>query len=306
MNRLKIATRNSPLALWQAGFVKNELINIYPELEVKLVGMQTQGDRLLDAPLATVGGKGLFIKQLEQALIDHRADIAVHSMKDVTIELPDNLILPVIMKREDPRDVLISNKYKSISELTADTVLGTSSLRRQSQIKSLNPGIQTKNLRGNIGTRLRRLDAGQYDAIILAAAGIKRLGMAQRIAEYIPPSILLPATGQGAIGIECRSDDPEVLDLIRPLTDRDTTLCVQTERAFSGRLYGGCRLPIAGQADIIGDELHIVGLVADPDGSEIIKAEHRSPVAKENNPGIALAEKLLERGADKILEKLLH
>lgn len=306
MKTLKIATRNSPLALWQAEYVKKQLIHAHSGLNVELVSMQTEGDRFLDAPLIAVGGKGLFIKELEQALLNGEADIAVHSMKDVTIDLPDDLALPVIMKREDTRDVFISNNYKQIDDIPDGAVVGTSSLRRQSQIKSLHPAIVLKDLRGNVGTRLRKLDNGEYDAILLAAAGIIRLGLSERITQLIPQSVLLPAIGQGAIGIECRAGDEVVHEMIAPLDDHDTSLCVQTERAFSRRLFGGCQLPIAGQASIIGNEISLVGLVARVDGSEVIKSEQKGSLADSDSIGTVLAETLLERGADEILKELLH
>jgi len=303
---LKIATRNSPLALWQAEHVKQQLIELHPDLSVELVSMTTEGDRFLDAPLIAVGGKGLFIKELEQALLNGEADIAVHSMKDVTIDLPDELAMPVILKREDVRDVFISNNYKQIEDLPDGAVLGTSSLRRQSQIKALRPGIELKDLRGNVGTRLRKLDDGEYDAIMLAAAGIIRLGLKERITQLIPESVLLPAIGQGAIGIECRAGDTDVHELIAPLNDRETSLCVETERAFSRRLFGGCQLPIAGQASIKGNEINLVGLVARIDGSEVIKSELSGDIEKCDDTGTTLAENLLERGADEILKELIH
>jgi len=303
---LKIATRKSPLALWQAEHVKKCLLEAHSDLSVELVSMQTEGDRFLDAPLIAVGGKGLFIKELEQALLEERADIAVHSMKDVTIDLPDELELPVIMEREDTRDVLISNIYKKIEDLPVNAILGTSSLRRQSQVKALHSKIVLKDLRGNVGTRLGKLDAGEYDAIMLAAAGIIRLGLGERITQLIPPSVLLPAIGQGAIGIECRAGDNVVQELIAPLNHRDTSICVQAERAFSRRLFGGCQLPIAGQATIIGDEVELTGLIARVDGSEVIKSDQKGSIADIDNIGIALAETLLQRGGDKILKELMH
>ncbi len=306
MNTLKIATRNSPLALWQAEHVKQQLIDLHSDLNVELVSMTTEGDRFLDAPLVAVGGKGLFIKELEQALLNGEADIAVHSMKDVTIDLPDELAIPVILKREDVRDVFISNNYKQMEDLPDDAVLGTSSLRRQSQVKALRPEIQLKDLRGNVGTRLRKLDDGEYDAIMLAAAGIIRLGLKERITQLIPESVLLPAIGQGAIGIECRAGDTDVQKLIAPLNDRDTSLCVETERAFSRRLFGGCQLPIAGQASIKGNKVSLVGLVARTDGSGVIKSELSGDIEKCDETGTTLAESLLDRGADEILKELIH
>ena len=306
MEKIKIATRNSPLALWQAEHVKEQLINVHPGLEVELVGMQTEGDRFLGAPLLAVGGKGLFIKELEQALLNREADIAVHSMKDVTIDLPDDLILPVIMQREDTHDVLISNSYKTIDELPEQGVLGTSSLRRKSKIMAPRLDLSIKDLRGNVGTRLRKLDADEYDAILLAAAGIKRLGLAERISQSIPHTQLLPAIGQGAIGIECRDNDSDVYELIAPLNDDETSICVQTERAFSRRLFGGCQLPIAGQATLIDEQINLHGLVARVDGSEVIKGQHKGDRADIDDIGTALAESLLAQGADKILQELLH
>jgi hydroxymethylbilane synthase len=302
---LKIATRKSPLALWQAEYVKKQLLETHSDLSVELVSMQTEGDRFLDASLVAVGGKGLFIKELEQAILDGRADIAVHSMKDVTIDLPDELVLPVIMKREDTRDVFISNTYKQIEDLPDAAVLGTSSLRRQSQVKALHPEIVIKDLRGNVGTRLGKLDAGEYDAIMLAAAGIIRLGLGERITQLIPPSVLLPAIGQGAIGIECRADDDVVYELITPLNHRDTSLCVHTERVFSRRLFGGCQLPVAAQASILGKDVELVGLIARVDGSEVIKSTQKGNIADSESIGISLAEVLLERGGDKILKELI-
>ncbi len=306
MKILKIATRKSPLALWQAEHVKRQLLQAHSDIDVELVSMQTEGDRFLEAPLIAVGGKGLFIKELEQSILNGEADIAVHSMKDVTIDLPDDLALPVIMKREDTRDVFISNNYKQIEDIPDGTVMGTSSLRRQSQVKALHSGIILKDLRGNVGTRLRKLDEGEYDAIMLAAAGIIRLGLSDRITQLVPHSVLLPAIGQGAIGIECRADDPVVHELILPLNDHDTSLCVQTERAFSRRLYGGCQLPIAGQASITGNKIILHGLVARVDGSEVIKSEQKGSMTDIDDIGITLAETLLERGGDEILKELVH
>lgn len=306
MKTLKIATRKSPLALWQAEHVKKSLLEVHSNLSVELVSMQTEGDRFLDAPLVAVGGKGLFIKELEQALLDGRADIAVHSMKDVTIDLPEELALPVIMEREDTRDVFISNTYKNIEDLPAAAVLGTSSLRRQSQSKALLPKISIKDLRGNVGTRLGKLDKGEYDAILLAAAGIIRLGMSERITQFISPSVLLPAIGQGAIGIECRAGDSDIEALIAPLNHKNTALCVQAERSFSRRLFGGCQLPIAGQANIIGNEIELVGLIARADGNDVIKGQLKGNINDVDAIGITLAESLLERGGDKILSELLN
>ena len=305
MKILKIATRNSPLALWQAEHVKQKLTDLYPELKVELVSMTTEGDRFLDAPLIAVGGKGLFIKELEQALLNNDADIAVHSMKDVTIDLPEGMALPVIMQREDTSDVLVSNNYRQIDDIPQGGIVGTSSLRRQSQIKAFRPDLNIKDLRGNVGTRLRKLDDGEYDAIVLAAAGVKRLGLNERIAQFIPHSQILPAIGQGAIGIECRAGDQEVLNTIAPLNDQMTQLCVQAERAFSRRLYGGGQLPIAGQASIFGNEVNLTGMVARVDGSEVIKDQLTGNINDIESTGTRLAETLLDRGAEEILKELI-
>jgi hydroxymethylbilane synthase len=305
VNTLKIATRKSPLALWQAEHVKKRLQETHADLTVELVSMTTEGDRFLDAPLVAVGGKGLFIKELETALLEGRADIAVHSMKDVTIDLPEELALPVIMEREDTRDVFISNSYEKIEDLPAEAILGTSSLRRQSQVKALYPDIELKDLRGNVGTRLGKLDNGEYDGILLAAAGILRLGMPERVTQFLSHSLLLPAIGQGAIGIECRAGDDVVEKLIAPLNHEATSLCVETERAYSRRLFGGCQLPIAGQATIEANEITLNGLIARVDGSEVIQAEQKGSIDEIDNIGITLAETLLQRGGDKILQELL-
>jgi hydroxymethylbilane synthase len=302
---IRIATRKSPLALWQAEHVKHRLQEIHSGLDVELVGMQTQGDRFLDAPLIEVGGKGLFIKELEQALLTGRADIAVHSMKDVTIDLPEQLQLPVILEREDTRDVFISNRYTCLDDLPKAAKVGTSSLRRQSQLCSRRQDLTIIDLRGNVGTRLRKLDEGEYDAIILAAAGIRRLGLSERITQALGHDIMLPAIGQGAIGIECRRDDSTTLDIINPLNDRTTQHCVHAERAFSKRLYGGCQLPIAAHAIMEGIELSLTGLVGRVDGSEIIMDTAKGMTESIEETGRELAEALLSRGADKILEELL-
>ena len=306
MEKIKIATRNSPLALWQAKFVKKQLIQTHTNIEVELIGMQTEGDRFLDSSLSNIGGKGLFVKELEEALLRNDADIAVHSMKDVVIDLPENLILPTIMKREDSRDVLISNCYKEINTIPDNSVVGTSSLRRQSQLKRLCPSIILKDLRGNIETRLRKLDDGEFDAIVLAAAGMIRLDLDDRITQFLPDSLLLPAVGQGAIGIECRADDYVTQELIDPLNNKETSLCVLAERAFSRRLHGGCQLPIAAHATFENKEITLKGLVAKLDGSEIIKSEKKGDINDIESIGISLADLLLERGADVILKEIVE
>ena len=302
MKKIRISTRNSPLALWQAKFVKQELIQLHNDIEVELIGMQTEGDRFLDSSLVNIGGKGLFVKELEEALLRNDADIAVHSMKDVVVDLPENLILHTILKREDSRDVLISNRYKQINALPDNSIIGTSSLRRQSQLKRLCPNIVLKDLRGNVETRLRKLDEGEFDAIVLAAAGMIRLDLRDRITQFVSDSLLLPAIGQGAIGIECRADDFITQELITPLNHEETSQCILAERAFSRRLQGGCQLPIAALASIEGKEIILRGLVAKLNGSEIIKSERKGDISDFENIGISLADLLLERGADAILK----
>lgn len=299
--KLKIATRQSPLALWQANFVKDRLTEIYPDLTVELVPMVTKGDVILDTPLAKIGGKGLFVKELENALLNGEADIAVHSMKDVPMTFPAGLGLSVICKREDPRDAFVSNRYRSLHELPPGAIVGTSSLRRQCQLKTLRPDLNVQSLRGNVGTRLSKLDKGDYDAVILASAGLIRLGMRERIASFIETEISLPAAGQGAVGIECRTGDERVQKLLAPLADAETTACVLAERAMNNRLQGGCQVPIGGYAVLNGDELHLRALVGALDGSKIIRAEGKSAVKNAEVLGVRIAEQLLTQGADKIL-----
>ncbi|MEW8316366.1 MAG: hydroxymethylbilane synthase [Candidatus Thiodiazotropha endolucinida] len=301
---ITIATRKSPLAMWQAEHVAAELKRVHPDIRVELMGMTTQGDKILDTPLAKIGGKGLFIKELEQGLISGEADIAVHSMKDVPVELPPGLHLPVIMQREDPRDAFVSNRYQSIDQLPQRACVGTSSLRRQCQLAEVRPDLVIKSLRGNVNTRLRKLDDGEYDAIILAAAGLKRLGFEDRITALIGPEQSLPAIGQGAVGIECRVDDPRVNDLITPLHHAETAYCVGAERAMNQRLNGGCQVPIAGYAMLESDNLWLRGLVGEPDGSRIIRGEVEGKTQEARAMGEGLADRLLEWGADEILKAL--
>ena len=301
---LRIATRKSPLALWQAEYVQAELERHHPGLRVELIKMTTRGDKILDAPLAKVGGKGLFVKELEQGMLEGRADIAVHSMKDVPAELPAGLALPVICAREDPRDAFVSNAWGRLSELPHGARLGTSSLRRQCQVRERRPDLQVADLRGNVNTRLAKLDAGDYDALMLATAGLVRLGMQERIAERLAPEASLPAIGQGAVGIECRADDADTLALIAPLDDPATHTCVAAERAMNQHLEGGCQVPIAGYAVLDGDSLHLRGLVGRPDGAEVVRGERRGPASQAVGLGIALAEELLDRGAQRILRAL--
>lgn len=298
---LKIATRQSPLALWQANFVKNRLEDLYPQIEVKLISMVTKGDVILDTPLAKIGGKGLFVKELENALLEKCADIAVHSMKDVPMQFPKGLGLSVICKREDPRDAFVSNKYQSLDELPQGSIVGTSSLRRQCQLKQLRPDLDIRSLRGNVGTRLTKLDNGDYDAIILAAAGLIRLGMPNRITSFIETAQFLPAAGQGAVGIECRSNDAAVQALLAPLADPETTACVLAERAMNAHLQGGCQVPIGGYAVLENGQIYLRALVGALDGSKIIYAEGKNTLENAEILGVQIAEKLLAQGADRIL-----
>ena len=301
-NILRIATRQSPLALWQAEYVRDRLLALHPQLTVELVKMTTQGDKILDTPLAKVGGKGLFVKELEQGMLEGNADIAVHSMKDVPVEFPDGLHLAVICEREDPRDAFVSNTWDSFESLPQGAVVGTSSLRRQCQLKALRPDLQIRDLRGNVGTRLSKLDQGDYDAIILAAAGLKRLGLAERITETLAPEISLPAIGQGAVGIECRSGDSRVESLIAPLNDADTAIRVAAERSMNARLEGGCQVPIGGYAVLEHGVILMRGLVGAIDGSQIIRGDISGRPEDAAELGQVLADDLLSRGAAEILK----
>ena len=302
---LRIATRSSPLAIWQAEYVQKRLEALHPGLRVELVRIKTQGDKILDTPLAKIGGKGLFVKELEEAMMDGRADIAVHSMKDVPMELPEGMALPVICEREDPRDAFVSNHYDCLMGLPEGARLGTSSLRRQSQAMANRPDLKVSSLRGNVQTRLGKLDAGEFDAIILASAGLKRLEMHERIRYDMPPEEALPAVGQGAVGIECRADDADTRALLAPLSDALTWDRVTAERAMNRRLEGGCQVPIAGFALLEDDgRLWLRGLVASEDGTTVLRAEARAPRADARELGIGIAESLLEQGADRILREL--
>jgi hydroxymethylbilane synthase len=301
---IRIATRKSPLAMWQAEHVAAELTRLHAELEVEIVGMTTRGDKILDAPLAKVGGKGLFVKELEQGMLAGDADIAVHSMKDVPVDFPEGLHLAVIMDREDPLDAFVSNRFEDLAQLPEGACVGTSSLRRQCQLAARRPDLRIEPLRGNVNTRLRKLDEGAYDAIILAAAGLKRLGFAERIRAHISAEDSLPAIGQGAIGIECRSDDARVHAVIAPLHHGATAERVIAERALNARLNGGCQVPIAGHAMHDGDQLWLRGLVGTPDGTRLLRAERRGPAASAEAIGESLAEELLAQGAEEILAAL--
>ena len=301
---VRIATRKSALALWQAEFVKAQLEHFHADVRVELVPMSTQGDIILDTPLAKIGGKGLFVKELEQAMLDGRADIAVHSMKDVPVEFPEGLALHTICEREDPRDAFVSNNFANLSELPKGAVVGTSSLRRQCQIRALRPDLVIKDLRGNVNTRLAKLDDGHYDAIILAAAGLLRLKMDKRIADYIEPEVSLPANGQGAVGIECRIDDEVTKALLAPLEHTQTRIRVNAERAMNRHLEGGCQVPIGAYALVDGEQVHLRGLVGAVDGSEILHDEVTGHINDAEAIGVQLAKKLLAQGADKILAEV--
>ncbi len=303
-NVLRIATRQSPLALWQAQYVKQRLMACHPDLTVELVPMVTRGDVILDTPLAKVGGKGLFVKELELALIENRADLAVHSMKDVPVEFPKGLGLVTICEREDPRDAFVSNNYDSLDALPAGSIVGTSSLRRQCQLAERRPDLEIRSLRGNVGTRLGKLDKGDYDAIILAVAGLKRLDLEDRIRMALPPELSLPAVGQGAVGIECRLDDTRTHALLAPLNHADTALRVKAERAMNTRLEGGCQVPIGSYAELVDGEIWLRALVGAPDGTVMIRGERRGKPEEAEQLGISLAEELLANGAREILTEV--
>jgi hydroxymethylbilane synthase len=301
---VRIATRKSALALWQAEYVKAKLEHFHPGIQVELVPMTTKGDIILDTPLAKVGGKGLFVKELEVAILEGRADIAVHSMKDVPVEFPEGLGLDIICPREDPRDAFVSNTINSLADLPQGAIVGTSSLRRQCQIKALRPDLDIRDLRGNVNTRLKKLDNGEYDAIILAAAGLIRLEMPERIREYIAPEVMLPANGQGAVGIECRIDDVTIKALLAPLGCEETRLRVLAERAMNRALEGGCQVPIGSYAVLNNQEIYLRGLVGSVDGSEILTSEIRGHINQAAQLGNQLAEQLLAKGAGKILRQV--
>jgi len=298
---LRIATRKSALALWQAEYVKARLEHFHPGLQVELVPLVSRGDKILDVPLAKVGGKGLFVKELEHALLEGEADIAVHSMKDVPMEFPEGLGLEVICEREDPRDAFVSNQFSRLAELPKGSIVGTSSLRRQCQLLAARPDLDIRFLRGNVNTRLAKLDAGEYEAIILAAAGLIRLGMAERIAESIAPEDSLPAGGQGAVGIECRVNDEATKALIAPMMHPLTWQQVSAERAMNRRLEGGCQVPIACYAIHQEGQLWLRGLVGSPDGLNMLSDQISGHPDEAESMGVALAERLLKAGAGEIL-----
>ncbi|MBL4581550.1 MAG: hydroxymethylbilane synthase [Gammaproteobacteria bacterium] len=301
---LRIATRKSPLALWQAHYVKAALEKAHDGLNVELLAMSTRGDKILDTPLAKIGGKGLFVKELEHAMLEGRADIAVHSMKDVPMEFPEGLGLAVICERADPADAFVSNNYDKLANLPQGATVGTSSFRRQCQLRELRPDLKIADLRGNVGTRLSKLDAGGFDAIILAAAGLKRLELEGRIRESISFEDSLPAGGQGAVGIECRTIDTDTRQLLDCLHHADTACRVEAERAVNARLQGGCQVPIASFAELYGDELHLRALVGNLEGTQILRSEIRGDRHQAEQLGITVAEDLLSQGAEEILSAL--
>ena len=303
--KIRIATRKSPLALWQANFVKQNLLLAHKDLKVELIPMVTQGDIILDSPLSKIGGKGLFVKQLEQAILNNEADIAVHSIKDIPAQFPEGLMLATICQRDEVRDAFVANKYTSLNDLPEGAIVGTSSLRRQCQLRSHYPHLIIKDLRGNVGTRLNKLDDGQYDAIILASVGLKRLSLEHRITQYIDTDLILPAVGQGAIGIESRTDDKQILDIISVLDDKKSRACIQAERAMNNALQGGCQVPIAGYCSLNNDQLMLQGLVGRVDGSKIIKQQITGCINEAESLGEELAQQLLNQGADLILTELL-
>lgn len=301
---LRIATRKSPLALWQAEEVSRLLKHYHSDIEIELVTMVTQGDKILDTPLAKIGGKGLFVKELETGMLEGSADIAVHSMKDVPMAFPEGLHLSVVLEREDPTDAFVSNAFNHFDDLPLNARVGTCSLRRQTQIRERRPDLEILDLRGNVNTRLAKLDNGEYDAIILASAGLKRLGFDERITHSISTRDSLPAVGQGAIGIECRRDDERINQLLEPLNDQETATRVAAERAQNNRLNGGCQVPIGGYAEMENGQLHIRGLIGYPDGSKIFRAERRGSPDEAESLGTAVAEDLLSQGGDKVLLQL--
>lgn len=302
---LKIATRNSALALWQAEFIKSELERLHDHLAVELVGIKTRGDKILDVPLAKIGGKALFVKELEEAMLDGRANLAVHSMKDVPMTFPEGLGLVAICEREDPTDAFVSNNFGSVDDLPEGAVVGTSSLRRETQLRHYRPDLQIRTLRGNVNTRLAKLDAGDYDAIVLASSGLKRLGFHNRIRCPLTDLVSLPAVGQGALGIECRLEDQSLIDLLAPLNHPDSADRVRAERALNKRLEGGCQVPIAAYALLEDpDTVWLRGLVGAVDGTEILRVEGRAARADGEKLGRELAEDLLAMGADRILAEI--
>ena len=306
LQKIIIASRESLLAMWQAKYIQRRLGELYPQTEISILGMTTRGDQILDQSLSKIGGKGLFIKELEQALEDGRADIAVHSMKDMPMNVPEGFKLAAITEREDPRDAFVSKRYASLEELPQGSVVGTSSLRRESQLLAQFPHLQVQPLRGNVQTRLRKLDEGQYAAIILAAAGLKRLELSDRITALLDPEQSLPAVGQGALGIECRADRTDLVELLQPLHHQETAYCVEAERAVSRVLGGSCQVPLGAFAEIIHGTLQLRGFVAQPDGKRIVSDALTGTPETGITMGQQLAQNLIKQGADEILASLVH
>ena len=303
MNRIRIGTRGSALALWQAHFIADELKRIFPTLTVELIEISTKGDRITDAPLSKIGGKGLFTKDIETALMDGRIDAAVHSLKDVPVELPEGFELAAITKRAEPFDAFVSNKFGSIEELPRGALIGTSSLRRRAQLLGLRSDLKVEDLRGNVDTRLKRLDEGKFDAIILAAAGLKRLGHGDRIKEIISPTVMLPAVGQGALAVEI-STGSKVLELIKALDDPITRATVGAERSFLNVIEGGCQVPVGVYGSIEGKEITVTGVIASIDGSKIIRGSTVGDIDRSEELGAELAQRLLDNGGRDILKAL--
>ena len=302
--QLIIASRESALAMWQAKHIQARLQTLYPNCDVQILGMTTTGDQILDSPLSRIGGKGLFVKELEMALADGSADLAVHSMKDVPMNLPEGFVMAATGEREDPRDAFVSNNFKALENLPAGSIVGTSSLRRQSQIQARFPHLKIESLRGNVQTRLRKLDEGQYAAIILAAAGLIRLGLGERIRDFISPTDSIPAVGQGALGIEIRADRIDLIEVLAPLNHMDTQLCVEAERCFSRALAGSCTVPLGAYALREGNHINMTGFVASVDGKQMLRESVTGSVDNAETVGQELAAKLVARGADKILAAL--
>ncbi|OGS96187.1 MAG: hydroxymethylbilane synthase [Gallionellales bacterium RIFCSPLOWO2_02_FULL_57_47] len=303
-SRLVIASRESALAMWQAEHIRDRLRALYPQTEVSILGMTTQGDQILDVTLSKIGGKGLFVKELETALEDGRADLAVHSLKDVPMHLPEGFVLAAIGEREDPHDAFVSSRYENLAALPPGSVVGTSSLRRESQLRARFPHLKIEPLRGNVQTRLRKLDEGQYAAIILAAAGLKRLGLGNRIRALITSEDSLPAVGQGALGIECRADRADVIALLQPLHHPDTAACVLAERAMSRALAGSCQVPLGGFAEVRNGKLRMRGFVASPDGKRMAHTELFGNISDPEALGNRVADALRALGAEEILASL--
>ncbi len=305
MKKIVIASRESRLAMWQAEHIKARLEALHPELAVEILGMTTRGDQILDKTLSKIGGKGLFVKELEVAMLEGRADLAVHSMKDVPMHLPEGFALAAICEREDPRDAFVSNRYASLAELPAGAVVGTASLRRESQVRARYPHLTVKPLRGNVQTRLAKLDAGEFDAIILAASGLKRLGLSERIRCELAPSESLPSPGQGALGIEIRADRADLAELLAPLNHADTRDCVTAERALSRQLGGSCQVPLGGFATLSDDVITLGGFVAHPDGSVMLTATASAPRDYADALGRAVAKRLVDDGAQQLVDAVL-